>query len=75
MWKQSLLVAALCAACFSLSVAQAAPAVGVLPSLKASAGEGSAILQVGYRHHHHARHHHRGSDCWWQDKVLCKWFW
>ena len=73
MRKQSLLVAALCAACFSLSVAHAAPAVGVLPALKASAAEGSAILQVKYRHHHHARHHR--ADCWWQDRELCRWFW
>jgi hypothetical protein len=73
MTKQSLLVAALCAACFSLSVAYAAPAVGVLPAMKASAGEGSTILQVKYRHHHHARHHR--SDCWWKDRELCRWFW
>ena len=72
--KQSLLVAALCAACFSFSVAHAAPAVGILPVLKASAGEGSAIQQVRYRHHGYRRHHHR-SDCWWQDRELCKWFW
>jgi hypothetical protein len=72
MSKQSLLVAALFAACFSFSVAHAAPAVGV--ALKASAGEGSAIQQVKYRHHHHMRHH-RGEACWWQDRELCRWFW
>jgi hypothetical protein len=72
MRKQSLLVAALCAACFSLSVAHAAPAAGVLPVLKANA-EGSAIQQVRYRHHH-ARKHGREA-CWWQDRELCKWFW
>jgi len=67
--SKSLLVAALCAACFSFSVAQAAPV------LKASAGEGSAIQKVDYRHHHHWRHHHHHHDCWWQDRVLCHWFW
>jgi hypothetical protein len=71
MRKQLLLVAALCAACFSFSVAHAAPAAGILPVLKASAGEGSAI-QVRYRHH---RRHHARSDCWWQDRELCRWFW
>ena len=73
MWKQSLLVAAFCAACFSLSVAHAAPATGVLPVLKANAGEGSAIQQVKYRHHH--MRHHRREACWWQDRELCRWFW
>jgi hypothetical protein len=75
MRKQSLWVAALCAAGFSLSVAHAAPAAGILPVLKASAGEGGAIQQVRYRHHHHARHHHHGGDCWWKDRELCRWFW
>jgi hypothetical protein len=75
MTRKLLVIAALSAAVFSLSAANAAPATNMLETLKASAGDGSIVQEARYRHHRGYRHVRRHHNCWWGDRWLCRYFW
>jgi hypothetical protein len=72
MTRQLLVIAALGAALgLGVSLANAAPASGVLESVKVSAAKSSVVEQARHYRRHH-RHHHM---CWWGDRWMCHYFW
>ena len=44
-----------------------------IETLKASAVEAGTIEQI--RHYRRHYRHHRSSNCWWQDRWLCRYLW
>lgn len=77
MTRKLLVIAAVSAAVgFSVSAANAAPAMNMLETLKASAAEATVVQEARHRHrrgHRHARHHRE--KCWWGDRWLCRYVW
>jgi len=74
MSRQLLAIAALSAALgLSVSATDAAPASGMLETLKSSAADGSTAQQV--RHYRRGYRHNRYGNCWWRDRWLCRYMW
>ena len=73
MRTQLLVAMALCVIGLSISVANATPPAAMLQTLKANFVEASAMQHVNYYRRHHVRHHR--SQCWWQDRWFCRYFW
>jgi hypothetical protein len=74
MTRNLLAIAALSAALgYSVPATNAAPASGMIETLKASAVEAGTIQQI--RHYRRHYRHHRNSNCWWQDRWLCRYLW
>ena len=58
---------------YSVPTTNAAPASGMLETLKASAVEAGTVQQI--RHYRRHYRHYRNSHCWWQDRWLCRYLW
>ncbi len=58
---------------YSVPATNAAPASGMLETLKAGAVEAGTIQQI--RHYRRHYRHYRNSHCWWQDRWLCRYLW
>jgi hypothetical protein len=70
-----LVIAAVSAAVgFSVSAANAAPAMNMLETLKASAAEATLVQEARHRHRRGYRHARR-QNCWWGDRWLCRYLW
>jgi hypothetical protein len=75
MRKLLLVASAVCAVGLSVSTASAAPAGGILETLKTTASEASVVQDVRYYRGRHYRRHHAYRNCWWQDRWMCRYFW
>jgi hypothetical protein len=74
MIRYPLMIAALGAAVgLTVSSANAAPAANMLETLKADASTGTMVQEARYRHRRSYRH--VKSQCWWNDRWLCRYFW